>query len=195
MIVLVVGGELQIYAVKLAKVGNAPVENTFTRFSISHLHTAGFEPLKLLYDIFIADREQKKSLAVLGQVPSRHRFRVVRRHEHEPTLADARPCDLRTSRSMLDDFKWRYTKRLRKSRHGLFEITNDEVYVVNAGRLHTLVCARLAAQAAWLSPAGKPPAFGNSAGTPRPSSASSQRLIAMILSSDTPVATPDLSSM
>ena len=39
--------------------------------------------------------------------------------------------------------------------------------------------------------AGNTPAFGSIAGTPRPSSASSQRLAAMIFASDTPVSIPE----
>ena len=120
---------------------------------------------------------------MLGQVPSGDRLWIVRAHEYEPRFTNTCPRNRSAARWMVDALERFDTEQTLEPAARGIEVANDEIDMVNARRGH--------AQAA----VGNIPAFGSSAGTPRPSSASSQRLVSMIFASSTPVSTPDRSSM
>ena len=139
--------------------------------------------LEVIGQIVIADGQENKALAVLGEKSSWYGLRVVRANKHQPGLADRGPGNRRPARRMLDALEGFEAEQLFKSLAGDVEVANDEINVVNASRGH--------AQAA----VGNIPAFGNSAGTPLPSSASSQRLVSMTFARSTPDLIPERSSM
>ena len=147
-------GQLHQRAVHDADVGYAPVKYPGTFLGISA------ELFKGLSEILHTQREQEKSLAMLGQKASRDRLGIVWAYEDQPTFAD--PCSRRTSppkRVINDDKRINAQCALEVCRR-LRKIADNEIDMVNSLRRHYRD--------------GNIPALGSRAGTLRPSSCSSQ---------------------
>ena len=121
---------------KFADIRNLPVQYSAPWRLVLQVETLRIDCIELAGEIVNAERHQEEALAVSGQVSAGNGICFVGTNEHEPGIAHPSPRDVRAPWRMIDETERLYIEDPLKTLHGLIEITDDNIKVMDAVGRH-----------------------------------------------------------